>query len=277
MSHHAILSVLTKLLLLAVIASVHAEDAVPFGNPPAIHGETKCFAAGSLEPSTTKSTGLVLYSMRFCPYCHRVRLVLAAKKIPYEIINIDVTKKPQWFLNRNPLGKIPTLQEPDGTLIYESLLVAEYLDEKFSSGGKLLPANLTARVQQKMLLEVVNEKFIRKYRPDRCKSDEKNRNESVEGLMEVETMLRSDFFSGENVGFVDLMVWPWLSGVSVWKELRGLHIPTGKYPKIAAWIVRMNELPFVKQTTYPLELSKRFAVKYNFGRGTFDCNLGLST
>lgn len=46
----------------------------------------------------------------------------------YETININLKEKPEWFLERNPKGAVPVL-EKDGKIIYESVIVCEYLDD----------------------------------------------------------------------------------------------------------------------------------------------------
>lgn len=48
---------------------------------------------------------LRVYSMRLCPYAERARIILLAKKLPHEIVNIDLKKKPDWYLKINPQGK----------------------------------------------------------------------------------------------------------------------------------------------------------------------------
>lgn len=72
--------------------------------------------------------------MRFCPYAHRVHLVLDAKKIPYHSIFINLNDKPEWLTEYSPLGKVPALQliTADGKpALIESLIIAEYLDEMY--------------------------------------------------------------------------------------------------------------------------------------------------
>jgi glutathione S-transferase len=44
----------------------------------------------------------------------------------------------------NPLGKIPTLLLPDGTALYDSLTICEYLDD-LAGGGKIIPRSGLAR------------------------------------------------------------------------------------------------------------------------------------
>lgn len=65
--------------------------------------------------------------MRFCPYAQRVHLVLEAKGIPYHTININLTEKPDWLFEANPLGKVPALElvnEPGNPFLAESLIIA---------------------------------------------------------------------------------------------------------------------------------------------------------
>ncbi|KAG8235616.1 hypothetical protein J437_LFUL014874 [Ladona fulva] len=95
-----------------------------------------------------------LYSMHFCPYAQRCRLVLDAKKIPYDIVNINLTEKPEWLLEKSPLGKVPAL-EIDGQTIYESLIVSDFLDEKFPQ-RPLLPKDPMQKAKDKILVEQFN-------------------------------------------------------------------------------------------------------------------------
>uniref|UniRef100_A0A3B3VJ96 GST N-terminal domain-containing protein n=1 Tax=Poecilia latipinna TaxID=48699 RepID=A0A3B3VJ96_9TELE len=81
------------------------------------------------EPGPVPKDSIRLYSMRFCPYAQRTRLVLHAKGIKFDTINIHLRNKPEWFLEKNPLGMVPTLETPAGEVIYESPITCEYLDE----------------------------------------------------------------------------------------------------------------------------------------------------
>ncbi|CAH3195019.1 unnamed protein product, partial [Porites evermanni] len=54
------------------------------------------YSKGSEKPPL-KGDRLRLYSMRFCPFAQRARLVLAAKGINYECVNINLKDKPDWF------------------------------------------------------------------------------------------------------------------------------------------------------------------------------------
>jgi glutathione S-transferase len=81
---------------------------------------------------------LKLISHKLCPYVQRARIVLDEKSIPHEIEFIDLANKPCWFLDLSPLGKVPVLLV-DGQVIFESAVIAEYLDE--ITAGSLHPAD----------------------------------------------------------------------------------------------------------------------------------------
>ena len=70
----------------------------------------------------------------------------------HDIVNINLNDKPDWFLERNPFGHVPTLETSAGEVIYESLITCEYLDEAYPE-NKLLPSSPFGKAQQKMMLE----------------------------------------------------------------------------------------------------------------------------
>lgn len=42
--------------------------------------------------------------MKFCPYAQRTRLVLNAKGIPHDVVNINLKDKPEWYFKIHPEG-----------------------------------------------------------------------------------------------------------------------------------------------------------------------------
>ena len=72
------------------------------------------------------------------PFVRKVRVVLAEKRIDYEM-QVDVpwnedTKVPEY----NPLGKVPVLLLDDGTSLFDSRVIVEYLDN-VTPLGRLIP------------------------------------------------------------------------------------------------------------------------------------------
>uniref|UniRef100_A0A8C9G0P0 Glutathione S-transferase omega n=1 Tax=Pavo cristatus TaxID=9049 RepID=A0A8C9G0P0_PAVCR len=113
---------------------------------------SRSLGKGSAAPGPVPEGVIRLYSMRFCPFVQRTRLVLRAKGIRHEVVNINLKNKPDWIFEKNPDGLVPILETSKGQLIYESPITCEYLDEAFP-GRKLMPSDPYERAFQKMLLE----------------------------------------------------------------------------------------------------------------------------
>ncbi|SES82674.1 glutathione S-transferase family protein [Thalassotalea agarivorans] len=71
-------------------------------------------------------------SFRICPFVQRVTALLEAKNVPYEIEYISLSDKPQWFLDISPNGQVPLLVTENGTALFESDAIAEYLDDQYA-------------------------------------------------------------------------------------------------------------------------------------------------
>lgn len=76
---------------------------------------------------------------------------------------------------------------------------------------------------------------------------------------------------GEAMGFVDLMVWPWMERLpSVKGALDVPEINRERYPRLMAWAHRMLKEPGVKATTYPKELFAKFMTGVIEGKVNYD-------
>ncbi|OGA72618.1 MAG: glutathione S-transferase [Betaproteobacteria bacterium RIFCSPLOWO2_12_FULL_65_14] len=80
------------------------------------------------------------------PYTRKVRVVLAEKRIECEMEMVDVQPIDNPVNPHNPLGKIPTLVLDDGTALYDSRVIVEFLDN-VSPISRLIPEDNRDRVQ----------------------------------------------------------------------------------------------------------------------------------
>jgi glutathione S-transferase len=74
---------------------------------------------------------LKIYGALLSPFVRKVRVVLAEKKIAYELIPANPFEKSEAFLARSPLGRIPALEDEQGRSLADSSVIAEYLEERF--------------------------------------------------------------------------------------------------------------------------------------------------
>jgi glutathione S-transferase len=93
--------------------------------------------------------GLKLYDAARCPYCARARIALAEKGLVWETIEVDLSDRPAWIYELNPSGRVPVLD--DGFVLPESLLIMEYLDERYPE-KPLLPADLVERARARLIV-----------------------------------------------------------------------------------------------------------------------------
>lgn len=122
-----------------------------------------------------------LFHLPLSPFCRKVRLTLAEKRIEVELIEERYWEPTPDFLRRNPAGKVPVLRL-EGKMMSESQAICEYLDEKFPD-PPLLPKTLEGRyevrrlcawfddkfhheVTSKLLYERVNKKLMKQGYPD---------------------------------------------------------------------------------------------------------------
>ncbi|XP_078499864.1 glutathione S-transferase omega-1-like [Lissotriton helveticus] len=224
----------------------------------------KALCQGSSAPGPVPEGLIRIYSMRFCPFAERTLLVLAAKGIKFETININLRSKPEWFLKKAPYGLVPVLETCKGDIIYESPITSDYLDEAYP-GKKLTPSDPLQKAQQKMLLEHFSKLYPLMYKVSMATK----KGEDASGLkaefntkiLEFDEILankKTPYFGGELVSMIDYMMWPWFERV----EFFGVHGGLESTPKINSWIELMKQDPAVKATSLDPETLKGFFTLY---------------
>ncbi|KAM7452296.1 Glutathione S-transferase omega-1 [Porites harrisoni] len=224
------------------------------------------YSKGSEKPPF-KDDRLRLYSMRFCPYAQRPRLVLAAKGIDYECVNVNLKDKPDWFLDLNPGGTVPVIEQPDGAVIYESAICCDYLEEAFPDKPQLYPAdNPVKKSKQKIIVETIGSAFNTAfYKTLRALGEEEPKEELKKQLSAFDNYLKQNdkHLGGDKPGMGDFLMWPWFERLLVMQPLIGLDL--SQFPAVSAWCAAMNEVPAVKECSYPAELHMKFYEGYKNG------------
>lgn len=84
------------------------------------------------------------------PFARKVRVVLAEKRIDYEFVIETPADPANRIAEYNPLGKIPVLVTEDGSKLFDSRVIVEYLDS-ISPVGRLIPEPARQRIQVRRL------------------------------------------------------------------------------------------------------------------------------
>ena len=79
------------------------------------------------------------------PYVRKVRIVMAEKKLDFQLVLTDVWNSAE-ILQSNPLGKVPCLVTESGESIFDSRVIVEYLDA-LSPVGRLIPPSGRERAE----------------------------------------------------------------------------------------------------------------------------------
>ncbi|XP_077213355.1 glutathione transferase GST 23-like isoform X2 [Tasmannia lanceolata] len=199
--------------------------------------------------------GLKLHGMWASSFCIRVELALKLKGIPYEYVEEDLENKSQMLVHYNPVyKKVPVLID-DGKSIAESMVILEYIEDKWKD-YPLLPEDLYMRAKVQFWAKffdeklVTNSRSILKYKGE---EQEKAIKEFVENLTMLEEGIEKEFsggkpfFNGERPGLLDLVV----GSSSVWhrvlEDITGVKlIERQKNPLFYSWLAAFWDLEVVK-------------------------------
>ncbi|MEO1000017.1 MAG: glutathione S-transferase family protein [Pseudomonadota bacterium] len=100
-----------------------------------------------------------LFHLPLSPFCRKVRLVLAEKRLEVELIEERTWEGRMDFLVLNPAGTVPVLQI-DGRTLADSTAITEYLDETVAD-PPLLPSDPAGRAEARRLVAWFDDKFHR--------------------------------------------------------------------------------------------------------------------
>jgi len=178
-----------------------------------------------------------LYSDPASPDSHRTRIVLAEKELPGEIIDVEDEAVPQELLDRNPSGKLPTLEDRN-TILFEASVINEYLDERYPH-PPLKPGSPAERAQMRLAVLRIEQELYPLYgefMASRKKADVKAR---LCGYLEaLDTYLaRQDYFVGECYTLADVSM-----AAILWR-LSPMAVDTAKWPNLEAYMNRLFERP----------------------------------
>jgi glutathione S-transferase len=196
---------------------------------------------------------LKLYDFKSSPNCQRVKVVLAEKNLPYEIVPIDLRKQEQKapeYLKLNPYGKVPVLTD-DTTVLYESLIINEYLEEKYPN-PPLMPKDLGRKAKARILVDYGMAHFDSPYQKLRMEltKDPKEQNQQVidsaksdlkKLLQRFENEIGDQQYLMGDFSLVDADLIPRFT------RLEGFGIlPDPSLPRLGKYMERMKARPSVK-------------------------------
>ncbi|MBF0358526.1 MAG: glutathione S-transferase family protein [Magnetococcales bacterium] len=98
---------------------------------------------------------LELIYFKACPFAQRTLIALGQLEVEFTKTLINPNDKPSWIMEETPSGQIPLLKIDDESVLFDSSVICEYLND--TNKGKLLPGSDLARAQMRGLVEFAGE------------------------------------------------------------------------------------------------------------------------
>jgi len=216
------------------------------------------YTTGDSPPADAKKGEMRVYGMKFCPFVHRLKLVMHALDAQHETINCNTVNKPEWLFEKNPRGKVPVI-ELDGDLICESDVTSRYVNSVYGKDKDLVTADPWQRAKEEVLLGDLAKATAGFFKHGRAK-DEADKEEgtklileSFDALVKFLNELKKPYICGDKPGFNDFMFWPFMQLV----ELRHRNL-VNKNSTVKKYYEQMLTNESVKACKHPDPLQNKF-------------------
>jgi glutathione S-transferase len=180
---------------------------------------------------------ITLYDAARCPYCARVRIMLADKGVAYDPVAIDLSNRPAWLYEKNPTGRVPVLEE-DTFVLPESAVIMEYLEERYPEPA-LLPVDAADRGLARLWIfrhgDFTDPYYALRRGEDGAAAAFDAQLAKLEGAL-----AEREWLGGREYGLADIAYVPW-----VLRAREQLNVSLDAFPAVAGWLERLLQRPAV--------------------------------
>jgi glutathione S-transferase len=180
---------------------------------------------------------LVLYDAPRCPYAARVRIVLAEKGVEVDVVEIDLSDRPDWLYEKNPKGRVPVLEEDDRPLA-ESAVLMEFLEERYPEPA-LLPPDPADRAAVRLLIFRADELTDPYYALRREEDGAREQFDAALGRLDG-LLGEQPYLSGAEYGLADIALVPWVLRA---RDVLGVELDG--FPALTDWLARLEQRPAI--------------------------------
>ena len=197
-----------------------------------------------------------LYGSLTSPYVRKLRILLREKGISCEFVQADAWAADSPVPRLNPLGKVPVLERDDGSALYDSPVILEYLDSLkapvlLAPAGEERWAMLRLQALADGILDATVTRLLESRRPPAQQSAEniKRQEEKIaRALAYADGMPKGEAYLMQNRFTVaDLCL-----GVALeYVDFRYPHDWRGQHPRLALWLAGIGTRPAFAETVPP--------------------------
>ena len=210
-------------------------------------------------PTPGYAGAMKLHGTAVSPYARKVRLMVLEKGIACEEVLYPDLSDPNSAAKRlNPLGKVPVLELDDGTALFDSVVIAEYLEAM--SGPRLIPVlgplrwqTLTTAALADGLMDAVVTRLLEKRRDLALQAESVFDKEEARVAHILETLAgltnpERPFLCGDGLTLADLAV----AAAIGYLDFRYPHDWRATHLNVAAWFEAISMRPSLVQTAPPV-------------------------
>jgi glutathione S-transferase len=192
------------------------------------------------------------------PYVRKARVHLEETGARCEFVAVDAWQPDARLLGLAPLGKVPVLVRDDGSALFDSLLVIEYLDHTLPEARRLIPAAGEARwdvlrwhALAHGLIDATVARLLDLRRPEALRSREVQAREEVRITRALDSIDKNvaerEWLCLDRLTLADVVL-----GVALqYIDFRYAHDWRGIRPALAKWAARMTSRPSFTTTLPP--------------------------
>ena len=211
---------------------------------------------------------LTLISHKLCPYVQRAVIALEELGVEYKRIDIDLDNPPDWFKRLSPLGKVPVMLVDDDTILFESAVIAEYIND-ISDGG-LLATDLLEKARQRAWIEFASatlDNIAALYSASGASSFERVASQLETKWRQLEENLpETGFFNEQEFSLVDAAFAPVFRYIELFEQLLDRDFLVD-FPRVNQWrqvlATRPSVVAAVRQD-YPTLLLEFLAKRHSY-------------
>lgn len=175
---------------------------------------------------------MTLFSGATGCHSHRARIVLAEKGVNADVVDVTPDNQPEDLIDINPYNSVPTLVDRD-LVLYDSLIIMEYLDERFPH-PPLMPVEPVARARSRLMLYRIDRDWYSLLNELGGKTDKQRmdrvRKELADSLTSIAQVFdQKPFFMSDEFTLVDCAIAP-----ALWRLPHfGVQLPAQAKPVLA--------------------------------------------
>lgn len=164
-------------------------------------------------------SGMALFSSPISPHSHRARVVLSAKGISVDVIDVENDKPPEDLIHLNPYHSTPTLIDRD-LVLYDPEVIGEYLDERYPH-PPLMAVDPVSRARARLALFRIRRDWYSVVddlgKPETQKAARARKFLKENIIASTDAFAAGPFFLSDELSLVDCAIAPILWRLSTWR------------------------------------------------------------